>query len=362
MKIGKKHIVLCGSAAASLLVSGVLAVVSSVLAGSLQSQRAAERWADGGDVPYAQVSVFSGSDAALYEGSVDSLRESVTNALKQAAMEQQKDGPRLWYDAYSTHGNDLIMKGTKRGSVTAEITAVGGDFFMMHPLQLVDGSYIGKDDLMQDRLVIDERLAWDLFGSSQVSGMTIDISGKHCPVAGVVRLEQDSASRKVASDAPQAFMSYTLYNSLTGSDSSYGDYYGDYGSSAGITCYEIVMPDLVRGYAKMQVTDALGEPSDMYILQNTGRYSLEQRWKTATHLADMVIIPDSVSYPYWENAARLRAFELALLLWGEIVFAAWPVVFGLLLLWMGYCRLNRFIKERRLARKNQYRTTLDIQV
>ncbi|MCR4644643.1 MAG: ABC transporter permease [Oscillospiraceae bacterium] len=361
MKIGKKQIVLCGAAAASLLVSGVLALVSSILAGSLQSQHAAERWADGGDVPYAQVSVFAGTESMLYEGTVESLRESVTNALKQAAMEQQKNGPRLWYDAYSTQGSKQIMKGTKRGSVTAEVTVIGGDFFMMHPLQLVDGSYIGKDDLMQDRLVIDEKLAWDLFGSSQVSGMTIDICGKRCPVAGVVRLEQDSASRKIAGDAPRAFMSYTLYNSLTGSD-SYGDYYEGSSSAAGITCYEIVMPDLVRGYAKKQATDALGEPSGMYILQNTGRYSLEQRWKTATHLSEMVIIPDSVSYPYWENAARLRTFQTALLLWGEILFMVYPVLLGLVLLWKGYCRLNRFLQERRLARKNQYRTTLDIQV
>ena len=126
------------------------------------------------------------------------------------------------------------------------------------------------------------------------------------------------------------------------------------------------MPDLVRGYALKTITDAVGSSDQtdpaIKLVQNTGRFSLSNRWKTATGLSDMVIIPDSMSYPYWENAARIRSFELGLLLWPELLLLIFPVVTGVLLLWKAYRRLERTISERRLARKNRYRTTLDIQV
>ena len=356
MKIRKKQLLLGGSALVPLLLFGVLLLISRSIAGSLESQHAAERWSDDGNA--AQISVFAGSKAYFSTGTVELIEEAVKAELLKAALEQTKDGPRLWYDAYCTDTGKMDIKGKKRGSASAEITVIGGDFFRMHPLQLLDGVYISKDDLMQDRIVIDEMLAWQLFGSSHVSGMEVTVGGKTCLVAGVVSLEQDSASRKSAGDAPRAFLPYALYNDLQ------GGYTDEYGSGSNITCYEIVMPDLVRGYALKTVTDALGgdDLQDLHIVQNTGRFSLGKRWETATHLPDLVVIPDSVSYPYWENAARRCSFTLGLLLWGEIVLLIWPVLLGLIILWKGYRRLERFIAEKRLARKNQYRTTLDIQI
>lgn len=374
MKAPKKKLLLYGSAVCSLCVCTALAIVSAMLAGSLESQKAAERWQGGGELSYAQISVFAGPEASLMTSTVESVRDAVNTELKTAAIEQKKDGPRIWYDAYSMQGMQMQMQGKKRTVPTVQITAVGGDFFRLHPLQLLDGSYFDDTDLMQDRVVIDEMLAWYLFGSSNVSGMEVTVNSRNYLIAGVVRHETDSASQKACGDDPRAYVPLSLYNTWLNPDAQYtnpDDPYGygsndDYGSGGStqntLSCYEVVMPDLVRGYALKTVTDALGERSCMKIVQNTGRFSLSKQWHTLTHLQDMVIVPDSIAYPYWENAARINEFRLALLLGAEILFLVWPVLCLLRLFWKGYRWLVFRIAKARQDRRDRFRTTKDIQV
>lgn len=371
MSIRKKHLLLLGSAVLSLCVSIALAVTSSVTAGRLDSQKAAERWENSGDLHYAQISVFAGTEAGFSPALADYIGDAVKDALREAAIEQKKDGPRLWYDAYSMQGSSMTMQGGKHTISGIAVTAVGGDFFTMHPMRLLDGNYFDDDDLMQDRIVIDEQLAWDLFGSYKVSGMEVVVNGIRYPIAGVIRHETDSASQTACGDAPRAYVPLSLYQTWQGADAGsyggdygeYGDYYGEgTGSQTNLSCYEIVMPDLVRGYALKTVSDTLTGYEDIRIVQNTGRFSLGKRWDTLRHLEEMVVIPDSISYPYWENAARITEFRLALLLGGEILFVIWPVLLGLALLWKGYRRLENSIARMRQARKDRYRTTKDIQI
>lgn len=351
MRFQKKHAVLYGAALLSLLVSVTLAGVSDSLAGRLDSQCAAERWQGDGETPYAQVSVFLGQGAGFTTDSADYVAEAVDAALKQAAMEQEKDGPRLWYDAYSVQAGQVQMNGKKRTAATAEVTAVGGDFFLMHPLELLDGSYFTEDDLMQDRVVLDEKLAWDLFGSAKVSGMEVLIDDTKYLIAGVVKPEKDSASKTAYGDKPHVYISYSLYQTWQSEN-----------TSAWIGCYEVVMPNLVRGYAEKTVTDAIGERSCTQILQNTGRTSLSHRWHTLRHLHDMVIVPDSLSYPYWENAARIYDYDMGVLLGFQIAFLVLPLIVVLRLLWKAYRWTEQLIARKRQERKDRFRTTLDIQV
>ncbi len=355
MRFQKKHIVLYGAAVLSLLVSVTLAGVSHSLAGRLDSQCAAERWQGDGEVSYAQISVFLGQEAEFTVDSADYAAEAVDAALKQAAMEQEKDGPRLWYDAYSVPAGQVQMNGKKRATVTAEVTAVGGDFFLMHPLELLDGSYFTEDDLMQDRVVLDEKLAWDLFGSAKVSGMEVLIDDVKYLVAGVVKPETDSATKTAYGDKPHMYIPYALYQ-------NWQEKKGSSSTAGWISCYEVVMPNLVRGYAEKTVTDAIGERSCTQILQNTGRTSLSHRWHTLRHLHDMVIVSDSLSYPYWENAARIYDYDMGVLLGFQIVFLILPLIVVLRLLWKAYRWTEQFIARKRQERKNRFRTTLDIQV
>ena len=82
-----------------------------------------------------------------------------------------KNCPEALGDYLAGPNHTLPTSGTARFSVTgdhgaAEVKAigVGGNFFHFHPLRLRSGSYIAEDDFMLDRVVLDETLAWQLFG------------------------------------------------------------------------------------------------------------------------------------------------------------------------------------------------------
>ena len=134
----------------------------------------AERWIKTDDV--AQISCFFSVDANITEDRIQEFQHSIDNALTEASVVQESENPgaRLWADAYSADGK--ISLASDRSSLEADAIGIGGDFFLFHPLKLVSGAYFSGNDLMQDYCIIDEDAAWQLFGSSDVAGMTVFIN------------------------------------------------------------------------------------------------------------------------------------------------------------------------------------------
>ncbi len=347
MKLTKKQWLCGGAALLSLAAFGVLTAVSAHLCGLHESQNAAHRWAADGDVPYVQMSAFLTQDAALTQDGLQSIRESVDSSMRSASLSAE-DGARLWYDACSAPAGMVSASGTKRYPAQAQVTAVGGDFFLLHAPLLLGGSYLQESDLMQDRVVLDETLAWQLFGSPDVEGMLVTINQRTYPVAGVIAAEDDYATKKAYGETPRMYISFDLYEA----------WQKEMGGIAQITCYEMVLPDPVRNYGKNAFMQAVGAENNptMITVQNSGRDSLAGRWNNLRHLHDMLIISKDLAYPYWENAARLVDFDLALLLAGQIAFLIFPVLLLLRLLWMGWRRLDAFLTAKRLAHKNKLRS------
>jgi hypothetical protein len=93
----------------------------------------------------------------------------IDEKLKQASI-----NPYISEDSRQRNGTyaySKLAKLTVRGetkSTEANVVAAGGDFFVFHPIKMLSGYYFSPDDLMQDRVVIDEDLAWQLFGSKNV--------------------------------------------------------------------------------------------------------------------------------------------------------------------------------------------------
>ena len=112
---------------------------------------------------------------------------------------------------------------------------VGGDWFYFHPMTLRSGSYIREDDLVHDTVVLDEETAWRLFGGMDLNGMTVRINDIPFTVVGVVKRENDFATRAAYSQDAVIYMHYDALSSL---------------AETKITAYETAGADPIDGFLK----------------------------------------------------------------------------------------------------------------
>ena len=274
---------------------------------ALCTQDAAKTWRGSNEMRFAQVSAFLTGEGKIDLSAVQTFRQTLDQALVDASLEAP-EGARLYADAYSGTASVSVVSGKNTMSVKA--IGVGGDWFLFHPLTLRSGSYLTGEDYMADRVVLDEELAWALFGSNDVAGLTVDIGGRPFPIAGVIHREDDFASKKAYQDGAGLFMSYDALNAVT---------------ETKISCYELVMPDMISGYAKSIVTDKFPVGSGA-VVQNTGRYSLSNLLNIIASFGERSMNTTGVLYPYWENAARMTEDYAALWLVLLVLFSICPLV------------------------------------
>ena len=237
-------------------------------------------------------------------------------ALLDASVVQESVNPgaRLWADAYSADGQ--ITLSNEKTSLTADAIGIGGDFFLFHPLTLLNGAYFSGNDLMQDYCVIDEDAAWQLFGSNDVAGMTVYIGGIPHIVTGVVQRPSGRLAEAAGLDSTLVYVSYQTLTEL--------------GTSHGINHYEIVMPNPVTGFAYNYVKEKLGSnEKEVEVVENTSRYSILSRLKLLVQFGTRSMNGKAIIYPYWENIARGYADILALMALFMILFLVYPVGLGL---------------------------------
>lgn len=296
-----------------LILTGVIAL----LAGAQAEQRIARRWSSEGGT--AQVSCFFSPNAGITQDSIESFEHSLDNALKEASIEQESPNPgaRLWADAYSADGT--ITLSTDKGSVQADALGIGGDFFLFHQLRLLSGSYFSGNDLMHDYVILDRETAWQLFGSTDVAGMLVTISGRPHMVIGVVERPSGKLYEAAGLDGPRVFVSYETLSA--------------YGNSGGINHFEIVMPNPVKQYALNYVREQLGsQEREVEVLENSTRYGIGKRLRLLLDFGTRSMNGKAIIYPYWENVARGYEDILALLTLFQMVFVIYPS--GVLLVWI----------------------------
>lgn len=311
-----KKLLLGISGAISFILFLVLIAVSNHMADSQQEQHMAERWSAEGDA--AQISCFFSANAAVSVDTIETFEHSIDNALLEASITSDSENPgaRLWADAYSADGKITIS--SDHGSMEADAIGIGGDFFLFHPLKLLTGSYFSGNDLMQDYCVIDEDAAWQLFGSNDVAGMTVYISGIPHIITGVVERPQGRLEESAGLDASVVYVSYQTLSEL--------------GQNNGINHYEIVMPNPVSDFAYNHVKDNLGVgEKETEIIENTSRYSLLSRLKIIGAFGTRSMNGKAIIYPYWENIARGYEDIIALLTVFMILFLAYPVTLVIVL-------------------------------
>ena len=281
----------------------------------LPSQKAAQRWKGDGLREFSQISFFMPGDQKLTLDQLYAFRNDMAKKLKDASYDVERE-TGLFNDAWSIDGTVKVSNGSRSGEI--KVFAVGGSFFDFHPLPLLSGSYIKPDDVMDDRVLLDRETAWLLFGGVDLSGMSFSINGVPFVAAGVYEHEPDGFSRAAYGEGMRIYMSYPAYARL-------------FPDTAGVSCYELVLAEPVKGFARTAAEEKF--PIKMAELQdNTYRFEpgrlfklLRAGMKRSMHLGTAV-------YPYWENAARAAEDRAATWLLAALITGTLPA--ALLLYWV----------------------------
>lgn len=254
---------------------------------NLEDQQAAVRWdAEGG---CAQVSAFFTRGLEVNDFQIMSFERELENALTEAAVTVENENARLYVDAYSAQGKITVI--SDQSTLEAGAIGIGGDFFFFHPLQLVSGGYFSGNDLMKDSIIVDEEAAWQLFGSSDIEGMSVTIGGVPHYISGVVKRQEGRFAENAGLNNTIIYVSAETLS--------------EYGTSEGISCYEVAAPNPVKGFVYNTLKEKFGLKEDeILVVENSSRYSLEAMIPVVLDFGIRSMQNSAVHFPYWENIAR----------------------------------------------------------
>ena len=285
-----------------------LAGIERGITGSLSTQKLAERWSK--EEEYVQLACYFAEDAYFNPEQIEAVEHNLITAMEEASVTiENENGGRNCIDAYSTQGRLVIA--SNRGSVDARAFGVGGDFFLFHPLTLLDGNYFDATDENGDGVIINEIVAWQLFGSNNVAGMEVEINGAIYPVRGVIRSDSGIFSDAVQEEAATVYVSYDI---LEGAD-----------ESLPVDCYEVLVANPVKDFAKDAVQKAIDMDVSRYeMVECSARYDLAHRFEVLKNFGIRSMTTKNIVFPYWENRARGYEDISALFLVLELMCLAYP--------------------------------------
>lgn len=325
IRLSKKTVLWLSVALAFLACSGILLFLTDRMKKRLYDQQAVRTWTEDGKGA-SQLTVFYPVDDRAGIGRIREMEYGIRETLiKDAVYDPDEYEDRLPYVSC------LSVPGTVRitsGSLTVEANAIGtgGDFFRFHPVTLLTGSYYSQELETPDRILLDEDLAWQLFGSYDVIGMTVTIGGVTHTVSGVFDIPSvNSIEREAGIPQNLVFLSAEslcqlgvvggriLPDQEAGEGSGTKQAQDTSGAGAaigtapviGINAYEIILPDPVRNYALQLLTDkAQVKKGRAYVLENSSRFRGEALLANFKGFFSRGMQVKPLIYPYWENIAR----------------------------------------------------------
>jgi len=311
-----------------LLLACATCAVGLCLVSHTLDTSAALRFRGNSETRFAQIAAFLPVGKGKTEEDIFAFRQSLEAKFVEQALESPEGGS-LYLDAYSGRA-DVELK-SEHGSAQVTAFGVGGDFFYFHPLPLRSGSYIAERDLMDDLVVLDEVLAWRLFGGTDLTGLTVQIGGTPFVISGVVTMESDFASSRAYGSDGCLFLSFSALQKLA--------------EDTSVDCYEIVLPDPITGYGRGIVEETFS-PEVCDVVENSSRYTLGHLLDVIGSFGERSMRVNGVIYPYWENAMRLTEDYAAALLVLTALFGLCPAATALVLAIRGLVRGWRYVKEK----------------
>ncbi|WP_035779816.1 ABC transporter permease [Butyrivibrio sp. MC2013] len=268
-----------------IMICIILTLVRGAIIRSMLDQNAYMSWDS--HKSYGQVTAFFAEKAMLSAGSIKEIEYNLDKAMTENSIKSE-NGERLFKDCYSAIDNVNVGSTGKTSNVRA--VGVGGDFFLFHELKLVNGSFFDKDNEMKDLIVIDEDLAWSLFGSDDVQGKTVLINDIPHIISGVVARQRGRISDAAGLDRSVIYMSYESLYAM---------------NETPVGAFEVMLPEKVDGFGMRIVSDKLDyDESDMTIVDNRNRFGLSEMVKVFLSFPSRSMQLTDYKLPYWENIAR----------------------------------------------------------
>lgn len=303
----------------------ILTVICVKVTGKQTAQNLASRWSNEKDC--SQVSVFFSRYAGFETSAIQNMEYEIKGQLIEDSLTAKNENARNFVYAYCANGRATIDSG--RNSITANAICVGGDYFLFHPLKLVNGSYF-DNTAKEDYVIIDRDIAWQLFGSNDVIGLNVEINGKFHVICGVIEREEGRINDLAGNGVPTM---YVPYESLA-----------ETGSADYINTYEVLLPNPISGYATNVIEKKLYIDEDSYeLVENTGRFSWVKLLKNVKNFGIRGMNSKAIIYPYWENVARgIEDYLTPVCVVAVLAYAFAAVVIIVLIIRMWQKRTIRF--------------------
>lgn len=285
----------------TIIAIAVLSVIGHSIASSQKYNFAAERWSQekGG---YTQISCYFANDSGFTFENVDTVRNSIASSMTNSGVDMNET---VIPDSYYAQLGKFTVTCDRNASSQAEITAVGGRFFLFRSFNLLKGAYFSENDNMHDSIVIDRSLAFKLYGSENVIGFPVYLNGVKFVIAGVIADPQTKYENECSGDIPHAYIPYREADKL----------YDKAEIPKNLNCYECILPEPVDDLAYNTVESVFAENyKDKYIIvKNTDRFSSKVRLKHIKSMNRSAVMDKAIELPYWENASRMAEYDVSIL-------------------------------------------------
>ena len=309
----RRRIVAALAALACLLIAGALFLARAGLIGTLSDQNAAQRWA--GENPegnkYVQLSVFLPGGSTLSLSALEEVRHSIEAALSEASAESADGKTRTWIDAACFETEAAVGLTGNTGSVRAYVTS--GDYFFFHPQKMLSGWNYSERDLMEDGVVINRALAWELYGGYNLAGMPVNVGGQPCVIVGVTDGPEGEGEREAFGTDSAVWFSARLAEKL--------------GIAVDFTSFDAVLPEPIRDFGENVLREQFGE-KDRIFVRESGRFGFLRSLQTVRDFDSLVQRRDAIPYPYSENAALAVQSRCALITCLIVLLLLFPAGFA----------------------------------
>lgn len=315
-EVNKKMLAVSGISAiifaVSLALLGIFELIVMSISSNIDFINAGDRWSADGE-RFAVITLYTEQGDTLSEDQIGAWARSVDSSLLEASIAPENENARSWAYTYAFEETLNVMG--PRASASAQTIAAGGDFFVFHPLEFIYGAPFLNDSSLPNGVVLDEDLAWKLFGAVNIIGMEMTIEETPFTVVGITRRESKNGIYDYTyGERPRMYMSYAGYAKL-------------YGDEPRITMFESAIPNAVRSFAK-NIYDGVVKANEetSTVMEASDRFSLQNRYNNMKLLKYSWIRENKIEYPYWENVARVADHRCAIMMIFEVVLAAAAVI------------------------------------